>query len=316
MPAVDLAAATQPPPSPAAAAQPADGSPECISLLGRPLYPIPEGERRSKLEAELVEASVALARDVDDPAPDDPAKLVWLGRRLAYLWKMRDAVELFSIGMLMHPDYAPFYRHRGHRYISLRRFDEAEQDLERAARLIDGRPEEIEPDGQPNARNLPLTTTGFNVWYHLALARYLKGDFEGALAAWRETARHTRGLDDNVVAVTDWTYMTLRRLNRPEEAAALLESLKPEMDIIENHAYHRRCLMYKGQLRPDELLNVENARPLDLATMGYGVGNWHLYNGDAARARAIFEKVVAGEEWPAFGFIAAEAELARMGPGG
>jgi hypothetical protein len=42
------------------------------------------------------------------------------------------------------------------------------------------------------------------------------------------------------------------------------------------------------------------------------VGNWHFYNGRAAEAEAIFRQIVAGGQWGAFGFIAAEAELARM----
>jgi len=34
-------------------------------------------------------------------------------------------------------------------------------------------------------------------------------------------------------------------------------------------------------------------------------------NGDKAKAREIFEKVVAGRAWAAFGLIAAEADLKR-----
>ena len=85
------------------------------------------------------------------------------------------------------------------------------------------------------------------------------------------------------------------------------------MNIIENHAYHRRLLMYKGEITPDQLLDVETASDLDLATLGYGLGNWHLYNGDREKADAIFRRVTSSPYWPAFGFIAAEAErsLAR-----
>ena len=50
---------------------------------------------------------------------------------------------------------------------------------------------------------------------------------------------------------------------------------------------------------------------MELATYGYGVGHWYLVNGQRARAREIFERVVSGAQWPAFGFMAAEAELAR-----
>ena len=43
----------------------------------------------------------------------------------------------------------------------------------------------------------------------------------------------------------------------------------------------------------------------------YGIGNWHLYNGRRAEAERIFRRIVAGGQWGAFGYIAAEAELAR-----
>ena len=53
------------------------------------------------------------------------------------------------------------------------------------------------------------------------------------------------------------------------------------------------------------------ASALDRATIGYGIGCLHLFTGEKAAARAAFERVVSADEWPAFGFIAAEAELAR-----
>ena len=48
------------------------------------------------------------------------------------------------------------------------------------------------------------------------------------------------------------------------------------------------------------------------ATGAYGVGNWHLYNNRRADAERVFRQIVAGGQWGAFGYIAAEAELARM----
>ncbi len=84
------------------------------------------------------------------------------------------------------------------------------------------------------------------------------------------------------------------------------------MEILENTSYHRRLLMYKGELEPEALLSSQDATDLDLATQGYGVGNWFLYNGNETRARETFARVVEGRYWPAFGFIAAEADLERL----
>ncbi len=293
--------------APAAPYRFSSSSPQLISPLGRPLFDAPPTADREKLEKDLADARTRLVEK-----PNDPDRIVWVGRRLGYLWRVNEAIEVFSSGISKHPDFAPLYRHRGHRYISVRRFDDAIRDLETAAKLIENRPNEIEQDGAPNSRNIPLTSTGFNVWYHLGVARYLKADYDGALAAFRECLKFTRGFDDNLVAVTDWMYMSLRRLKRDDEAKKVLEPIRPDMEMIENESYHRRCLLYKGAIGPDEVLDT-NASDLDIATSGYGLGNWYLMNGDARRAREFFERVVAGPYWPAFGFIAAETDLIRLG---
>ena len=96
----------------------------------------------------------------------------------------------------------------------------------------------------------------------------------------------------------------------------MLERITPKMEILENGSYHRRLLMYKGLEKPEALLDPAKADALTIATQGYGVGNWYLVTGDRARAREIFEKVVAGTQWSAFGYIAAEADLQRLGAPG
>lgn len=280
--------------------------PEAMSLLGRPLYADPPDADLERLEADLAAARRHLAE-----SPDDPQRIIWVGRRLGYLSRMSEAIGVYSEGIERFPNVAALYRHRGHRYISVRRFDAAILDLEHAAKLLEGAPPQIEMDGIPNARGVPLTTTQFNVWYHLALARYLKGDFAGALPAWDLAMEHSRGLDDNIVAVAHWKYMTLRRMGQPDEAAQVLVPITPEMDVIENQAYHRLVLMYQG-LASSARVQDQVASAVDDSTTGYGVGNWHLYNDRRGEAVQIFRRVVGGSSWSAFGFIAAEADLARM----
>ena len=279
-----------------------------VTLLGDTLPPssAPE-ETRARLEAQLAEADAA-ARE----RPDDPEALIWLGRRTAYLGNYRDAVDIFGRGIARWPEDARFYRHRGHRHITLRRFDRANADFEQAARLIAGRPDETEPDGQPNARDIPTSTLHFNVWYHLALARYLAGNFAAALPAYRRCLAVSHNPDTRV-ATSHWLYMTLRRTDRDAEAAALLLPITEDMDVIENGAYHRLLLLYKGVLTPDDLLAAPTSMDAALhdATAGYGIGTWHLYNGRQAEALGWYRRIYAGPQWAAFGYIAAEAELAR-----
>ena len=81
--------------------------------------------------------------------------------------------------------------------------------------------------------------------------------------------------------------------------------------MVESGQYRDRLLMYKGEKSPADLLG-RGDDGVGLATYGFGVGHWYLVNGQAAKAREVFEKVLDGPQWAAFGFIAAEAELARM----
>jgi tetratricopeptide (TPR) repeat protein len=294
------------------AAQPATRQSEARSLFGEPLYP-PDlaPAQKAKLEADLAEAQAAY-----DKQPGDVERTVWVGRRLAYLGRYRDAIAVFTKGLQRHPKSAELYRHRGHRYITLREFDRAIADFEAAVPLIKGQPDAIEPDGAPNAHNKPRSTLQSNIWYHLGLAHYLKGDFARAVPAYLEGMKVSAVNDDMLVATTDWLYMTYRRMGRTQEAQALLTPIREQMDILENTAYHRRLLMYKGMVPPASLLQGKvggSTLPdgVQLATQGYGVGNWYLYTGDVAKAREVFEQLRKGGSWAAFGYIAAEADLQR-----
>jgi len=293
----------------AGAPQPSQGTPEAVSLLGEPLLaPALAPERRTELEARL-----AAARAEWERAPGDADAIIWLGRRTAYLGRFREAIDIFGEGIRRHPRDARLYRHRGHRYITVRRFDLAERDFERAAALIEGVADEVEPDGIPNARNVPTSTLQSNVWYHLGLARYLQGDFAGALEAYRHGMEVSEN-DDTRVAMSHWLYMTLRRLGRDAEAAAVLVPIRDAMDIVENGDYHRLLLLYQGKLRTDDLVRESGeAGSVANATIGYGVGNWYLYNGRREDALRTFKRVLSGGQWPAFGHVASEADLKRMG---
>lgn len=286
-------------------AQPSTRKPEATSLGGKPLYAI-DLPNRQKLEADLAQAEKDLAA-----RPNDAEAIIWVGRRLGYLWRYQDAIAMFSKGIAAHPNNPKLYRHRGHRYITVRQFDRAIADFDRAVALIKGTPDEIEPDGAPNPSGKPRSTLHFNIWYHLGLAHYLEGDFQKAADAYVECMKVSTN-DDSIAATSDWQWMTLMRLNRKAEAAKVLDRITPKMDILENGSYHRRLLMYKGLATPDSLLDPGKADALTIATQGYGVGNWYLVTGNRARAREIFEQVVAGTSWSAFGYIAAEADLQRL----
>jgi len=262
--------------------------------------------------------------------PDDPDTWIWVGRYQAYLGRYEAAIETFSQGSQRFPQDARFLRHRGHRWITLRRFDKATEDLEAAVALIAGTEDQVEPDGFPNAAGIPTSTLHTNIWYHLGLARFLQGDFHQASEAYRQCLQAAT-TDDMRVATLDWQYMTLCRLQRTAEAEALIADIDPELKILENHAYHRRILLYRGLLQPADLLpssieshsdsiaetdetkaDNDSRRSVELATNGFGVGHWYLLQGDQEKAREIFTAIVQHTQPAAFGHIAAEVELERM----
>jgi tetratricopeptide (TPR) repeat protein len=282
----------------------AQETPEATSLDGKPLYraPLITAEQRPELEENLKKAEADYARD-----PKNAENIIWLGRRLGYLHRYHDAIDAFTKGVELYPQDARFYRFRGHRYISVRDFDKAIADLAKGAELIRGKADEEEPSGVGGRPS----TLHFNVWYHLGLAHYLKGEFGKAIDAYLECMKASAD-EESKVATSDWLYMAYRRDGKAAEAAKVLDPIREGMPIEENTAYYQRLLMYKGLVKPEAVLNPEDAEPLQVATQGYGVANWYLYTGDAARARGVLEKVIAVGYWPAFGHIAAEVELQRL----
>ena len=283
--------------------------PEAIGLDGRTFFePIRSVTQEQQLQQNLRDAKQKFEKN---PSEEN---YIWYGRREGYLMHLQKAIAIFTEGLEKYPDSYRLYRHRAHRYISIRDFDKAISDGKRAAELIQGKPVESEPDGAPNKLNIPKSTTQSNIWYHLGLAYYLKGDYENAASAYEECMKFSDN-DDLLVATTDWLYITYQRLGRKEYAESLLTKIQVQMSILENEAYHKRLLMYKGEYQPELLLAVlEEGQDPDfvLAAQGYGVGSWYLIQGDTAKAVDLFKKVVGGPSFTAFGFIAAEADLQRL----
>lgn len=262
---------------------------------------------RSDFEQKLADAIAA-----QKAKPEDPDALIWVGRRTAYLGKYKEAIRIFTEGITKFPADARMYRHRGHRYITLRCFDDAIRDFEKAAALIKGKPDEVEPDGLPNAKNIPTSTMQSNIWYHLGLANYVKGDFKKALRAYQQCEKVSKN-NDMRAATVYWHYMTLRRLGRRADAEKLLKGFATDVEVIENRDYLDLIKLNKGEVKAEDLLSKirGDANTLGSASLGYGIGNYFFYNGDREKAMTIFRKIVEGDQWASFGYIAAEAELSR-----
>lgn len=266
------------------------------------IEPVVNENARKIYETKFVEAKADY-----DKNPNNADVIIWLGRRMAYLGNYKEAIKIFTKGIEKFPKDARFYRHRGHRFITLRCFDDAIKDFEKAAKLVKGKADEIEPDGLPNARNIPTSTLKTNIFYHLGLAYYLKGDFKNALKAYKNCEKFSTN-PDMLVATKHWLYMTLRRLGKTKEAEKSIADIKNNLEIIENDDYYKLIKLYQGKLKSDDLM-MQDANTLSNASLGYGIGSWFIYNGEKEKAEKIFRQITSGNQWASFGFIAAEAEL-------
>ena len=271
--------------------------PEVFSPLGRSFLARPD----EKLTVQA--ADLALTR-----APDSADLLLAAARARDVILRFSESIPLYTRGIDAFPADVRFPRFRGHRFISIRRFDPAIVDLKLAA---------------------TLAPASFDVSYHLALAHYLRGDFSHAAREYQRCLsmaseprpaylkgmpldwRSCFGLDDDSrVAVTEWAWRALRRSSNPAAAAKLLATIHPKLNVTDNKSYFRTLLLYQGVHSEADIL----APPLDgnaEPTMLYGVGLWHWLDGRKERACAAWTRAVSGPNWAAFGFIAAEAELAR-----
>ena len=231
---------------------------------------------------------VARAESTLAADPRNVDKIIALGIAQSGARRYREAIETFTRGLGVAPGSAMLYRWRGHRFLSLREFDRAMEDL---------------------TRGFALDSTNYGVLYHLGIVRYSRGDFNGAADAFARGQRRAPDASE-LAGATDWLWMSLARAGRLAEARAMLDRRPDSLPAA--NAYVARLKLYRGQIGPDALFAPADTTDIAIATLSYGLGNWHLLRGDTAKARDWFERSVRSGGWPAFGFIISEIELQRL----
>ncbi len=263
------------------------GALEITSGLGRKLYAQPDDE------------SVTAARKSLAADPKNVERVLQLSKAEAGRRQYKEAVATSTEGLALAPKNADLYLERGHRELGLREFKAALNDLEQATRLA---PEMLD------------------AYYHLGLAHYFLSEFDEAAASF-DKARALAKNNDSLIDCSNWLYVSLRRAGKDRDAAQVLTRITPEVKNTEPHLYFYLRLLhfYQGQLTAEAVLPPPPAGPEDLEgelafdTVGYGVGNWHLYHHDLSQAVGLFRSVVKGEAWNSWGFIGSETELIRAG---
>lgn len=265
----------------------------------------------ASLAAQAPPPDLPAARAAWERAPENVDSIIWYGRRVAYTGEFGEAIAIFTEGLRLHPNEPRLLRHRGHRYLSVREPALAIADLQRARELVAGRADEVEPDGQPNARGIPLSSLHSNIRYHLALGHFLQGDFPTAAAIWEEDAKLAANLDHRVAA-TFWWVLSLARQRMGEEVRAALAPIRADWEMIENGSYHRALLWMKGEMT-DAQLRATMTSAIERQTIGNGIGQWQLATGRRASAEASFREVLATGPSASFGYLAAEATARELG---
>ena len=234
---------------------------------------------------------IARAQSALDRDPTNVDLIIALGLAQSGAQQFRAAVQTFTRGLATAPDNATLYRWRGHRYLSLREFDKARADL---------------------ARGLEIAPTNYGILFHLGIIHFIRGEFATAAELFRR-AQPVAPNPGELAGSTDWRWMSLARAGRMAEAKAMLDQRPDSLPVDPNYGYARRLALYRGTIQPGDLIR-ERDDDTTVATLAFGLGNWHLVRGDTAAARAMFQRAVASGGWAAFGFILSEVELARARP--
>ncbi|HUK18285.1 MAG TPA: tetratricopeptide repeat protein [Bryobacteraceae bacterium] len=264
---------------------------EVTSRLGTKFYSLPDDK------GEVAAAEKALAAD-----PKNLDLLRKLAQAQVNVWQDREAVATLTRALEAAPRDSGLLTERGHREVPLREFARAAADLNRAVTI----------DPKQMA-----------AWYHLGLAHYFQAEFAPAATAFRQAVETAPNADERINS-TNWLYAALRRAGEKDEAARSLVPITPEMKNEAAHTEHYLNLvrLFQGRKTADEILppeppagNTDDEAELRFDTVAYGIGNWHLYNGEPAKAQEYFQRVLKGHIWITWGFVGSEVEVARAAAG-
>jgi tetratricopeptide (TPR) repeat protein len=260
---------------------------EVTTQGGREFYSLPDDK-----------GIVAAAKKNLDADPKNVDLLLKLEAAQSGVWQYREAVATCTRVLKIAPDNSAALLERGHRELGLREFAHARDDLKRA---------------------MTLDPKKVDVYYHLGLAHYFLGEFAPSAEAFRHAVDLAPNTDSRINS-SNWLYASLRRAGKSSEAAEALAAITPEMKNTADHTlfYLNLVRFFQGRLPEADAVppeppagNTDTEAELRFDTVGYGVGNWYLYNGKLEKAQEYFARVAKGHVWVTWGFIGSERELLR-----
>ena len=263
--------------------------------LGQPKFEITSllGQRlESQVDAQGV---VETARKALASEPSSLALVLKLSAAQASMWMQVEAVATCTEALAKHPDNIALLTERGHRLLALRKFAEAKADFVRAAALGSKNPE---------------------TFYHLGLANLFLGEYAAASSAFCNQGLPLAPDEDSRINFSNWCYAASRRAGLKEKADQAVAWVGGKAPAGHSEFYYNLVRFYQGAKTEAEI--VPASTPVDLeselrfTTIAFGVANWYLANGETAKARAYFERIVKGRVWGTWGYVGSEVELVRM----
>lgn len=216
--------------------------------------------------------------------------------------KHEESVDAFSEALVINPFDSDLYFGRGRKHNHCGRFWAALADLTMSIRL---------------------ESDVWTHWYYRATTYNLNGYFQESIADFHQCIQTAE--DFERCPMVYWLYTTyILELDDKEKA---LEALKlvsddvvpPQMD----YGYHRSVSLFKGQLSPEEFINIPdmeqhcldqpNRVNLELNGMYYGLYAFHTLHGQPEKAKAALENLVKVAVPNTFGWLRGEPVARKMG---
>lgn len=201
------------------------------------------------------------------------------------------AIEEYSRLLARSPFDYLIYRYRGHRYLSLSKYNQAAADLELACRI---------------------NPFYWKSWYYLGMISYYNIEYQQALYYFNQSLNFI-GKDTNYIsAIVNWTFLCLCHLDQKEQAQKLLNPFTKNGD--EGHqVYPNLILLHNGQKTSSEIEAIFNSGELSdtsYISFGFGLAKFYYFNNEKEKAKHILVKLLnEGKAWYALAYKACESDI-------
>jgi tetratricopeptide (TPR) repeat protein len=156
----------------------------------------------------------------------------------------------------------------------------------------------------------------WEIWYYMGVTYYFVRDYPQSLACFQTCLEKAKSSGAGLIPIADWLWVLSKRLNlaNTDEYLDLVDENAP-LDDPDEYTYHRRILLYKGKLNPDNFFDWEELRrrgdtDADFVTQAYGLVHWHSFCGETEKANEILRQISKRPGMPAaFAYILAMRDI-------